>query len=113
MKRPRVRMLVYYRGFGETGNPYALGPYPRTTNTLRLKIRRANFLSTAEYNAGTLPPLPVKAKPKKPVKPKPTPVPVPPPIPPDARILSRRRRRRARTREARDLSRASRKPLAC
>jgi hypothetical protein len=78
VKRPRVRMLVYYRGFGETGNPYALGPYPRTTNTLRLKVRRANFLSSAEYNAGTLPPLPVKAKPKKPRKPKPAPVPVPP-----------------------------------
>jgi hypothetical protein len=58
VKRPRVRMLVYYRGFGETGNPYALGPYPRTTNTLRLKIRRPNFLEYAEYNAGTLPPLP-------------------------------------------------------
>src|SRR3954466_13308622 len=42
VKRPRVRMLVYYRGFGEGGNPYALGPYPRTTNTLRLKVRRAS-----------------------------------------------------------------------
>src|SRR4051794_24414268 len=81
VKHPRVRMLVYYRGFGETGNPYALGPYPRTTNTLRLKVRRANFLSSADYNAGTLPPLPVKAKPKKPKKPKPAPVPVPEPTP--------------------------------
>lgn len=70
VKRPRVRMLVYYRGFGEAGNPYALGPYPRTTNTLRLKVRRASFLSTAEYNAGTLPPLPKKEK---------TPPPAPPP----------------------------------
>ena len=63
VKRPRVRMLVYYRGFGDTGNPYDLGLYPRTTNTLRLKVRRPNFLSTAEYNAGTLPPLPPKEKP--------------------------------------------------
>ena len=54
VKRPRVRMLVYYQGFGP-GNPYDLGLYPRTTNTLRLKIRRANFLSYAEYNAGLLP----------------------------------------------------------
>jgi hypothetical protein len=60
VKRPRVRMLVYYRGFGDSDNPYQLGLYPRTTNTLRLKVRRASFLSTAEYNAGTLPPLPPK-----------------------------------------------------
>jgi hypothetical protein len=73
-------MLVYYRGFGESGNPYAIGQYPRTTNTLRLKIRRANFLSTAEYNAGTLPALPKKAKPKKPAS-VPTPEPAPEPGP--------------------------------
>src|SRR5829696_1208199 len=76
-KRPRVRMLVYYRGFGEAGNEYALGPYPRTTNTLRQKLRRPNFLSSAEYNAGTLPPLPKKEKP--PPTPPPTPEPTPPP----------------------------------
>lgn len=58
VKRPRVRMLVYYRGFGETENPYQLGLYPRTSNTLRLKIRRPTFLQYADYNAGTLPPLP-------------------------------------------------------
>ena len=40
-KRPRVRMLLYYRGFGETGNPYALGAYPRTAAVIRQKIRRA------------------------------------------------------------------------
>jgi hypothetical protein len=57
-KRPRVRMLVYYIGFGTAGNPYALSLYPRTTNTLRLKVRRPNFLQYAEYNAGTLSPLP-------------------------------------------------------
>jgi hypothetical protein len=60
VKRKRVRMLVYYRGFGETGNPYALGAYPRTTNTLRKKIRRTSFLAYADYNAATLPPLPPK-----------------------------------------------------
>ncbi|HEY4779249.1 MAG TPA: hypothetical protein VIH47_06630 [Solirubrobacterales bacterium] len=79
VKRPRVRMLTYYDGVGP-GNQYDLGLYPRTTNTLRLKIRRANFLSTAEYNAGLLPPLPPKPK-KAPPKPVPTPVPVPTPTP--------------------------------
>jgi hypothetical protein len=76
VKRPRVRMLVYYYGFGR-GNPYDLGLYPRTANLLRRKLRRANFLSTAEYNAGTLPPLPPKAKPQ----PSPTPVPGQPTTP--------------------------------
>jgi len=57
-KRPRVRMLVYYQGFGPGENPYDLRLYPRTANTLRLKVRRPNFLEYAEYNAGTLPPLP-------------------------------------------------------
>jgi len=61
VKHPRVRMLVYYNGFG-TGNPYDLSLYPRTTNTLRKKIRRSNFLATADYNAGLLPPLPPKPK---------------------------------------------------
>jgi hypothetical protein len=59
VKRPRVRMLVYYTGFGR-GNPYDIGLYPRTLNTLRLKLRRPNFLSYAEYNAGLFPPLPPK-----------------------------------------------------
>jgi hypothetical protein len=57
-KRPRVRQLIYYNGFGESENSYDLRLYPRTTNTLRLKARRPNFLEYAEYNAGTLPPLP-------------------------------------------------------
>lgn len=61
-KRPRVRMLVYYTGFGPSENPYELRLYPRTANTLRLKARRPNFLEYAEYNAGTLPPLPPPAK---------------------------------------------------
>lgn len=59
VKHPRVRMLVYYNGFG-AGNPYDLSLYPRTVSTLRRKIRRSTFLSTAEYNAGLLPPLPPK-----------------------------------------------------
>ncbi len=63
VKRPRVRMLVYYHGFG-AGNTYDLSLYPRTTNTLRQKIRRANFLPYAEYNAGLFPPLPPKEKKK-------------------------------------------------
>jgi hypothetical protein len=62
-RHPRVRMLVYYQGFGP-GNPYDLRLYPRTANTLRKKIRRASFLSSAEYNAGLLPPLPPKPKKK-------------------------------------------------
>ncbi len=78
VKRPRVRMLVYYTGFG-TGNQYELSLYPRTTNTLRLKIRRANFLSYADYNAGLLAPLP--PKPKKTPAPAPAPVPTPAPEP--------------------------------
>jgi hypothetical protein len=61
VKRTRVRMLVYYQGFGK-GNQYDLNLYPRTANTLRTKIRRANFLSSAEYNAGLLPPLSPKEK---------------------------------------------------
>lgn len=63
VKHPRVRMLVYYQGFG-AGNAYDLRLYPRTTNTLRKKIRRPNFLSTADYNAGLLPPLPPKPRKK-------------------------------------------------
>jgi hypothetical protein len=63
VRHPRVRMLVYYQGFG-AGNPYDLRLYPRTTNTLRQKIRRPNFLETAETNAGGLPPLPPKPRKK-------------------------------------------------
>jgi hypothetical protein len=62
VKRPRVRMLVYYVGFGTAAeNAYDLSHYPRTTNTLRLKVRRPNFLQYAEFNAGLLPPLPPPA----------------------------------------------------
>lgn len=61
-KRPRVRMFVYYTGFGPGENPYDLRLYPRTINTLRFKARRPNFIQYAEYNVGTLPPLPPKPK---------------------------------------------------
>jgi len=61
VKRPRVRMLVYYTGFG-TDNPYELTLYPRTRNTLRKKIRRASFLPVADYNAALYPPLAEKPK---------------------------------------------------
>lgn len=61
VKHKRVQMLTYYQGFG-AGNVYELSLYPRTANTYRKKIRRANFLSYAEYNAGLLPPLPPKEK---------------------------------------------------
>jgi hypothetical protein len=61
VKRPRVRMLVYYTGFG-AGNPYDLNHYPRTRNTLRKKIRRPTFLPLADYNAALYPPLAPKAK---------------------------------------------------
>jgi hypothetical protein len=85
VKRQRVRMLVYYAGVGP-GTQYDLKLYPRTSNTLRLKIRRANFLSYADYNAGLLPALPPKPK-KTPVKkPAPTPVPVPTPTPEPAPV---------------------------
>ena len=67
-------MLVYYNGFGP-GNQYDLSLYPRTANTLRLKIRRANFLAYAEYNAGLLPPLPPKPQKTEAGDQEPTPTP--------------------------------------
>lgn len=72
-KRPRVRMFVYYTGFGTPAeNPYDLSHYPRTTNTLRLKVRRPSFLQYAEYHTGLYPPLP-----PPPPKTKPAPAPAP------------------------------------
>jgi hypothetical protein len=81
VKRPRVRMLVYYRGFGEDGNPYRLGLYPRSERTLRHKIRRRSFPPYAWAHAATLPPLPPKPPKKPPVPPPPT-EPPPPGEPP-------------------------------
>jgi hypothetical protein len=69
VKRPRVRMFVYYRGFGEAGNPYRLGLYPRTSNTLRRKIRRNQFPPYAAFHAATLPPEPVEPAPPAPPPP--------------------------------------------
>jgi hypothetical protein len=61
VKRPRVRMLVYYNGFGAASeNRYDLAHYPRVANTLRQKIRRASFLPYAEWNASLFEPLPPK-----------------------------------------------------
>lgn len=56
VKRPRARMFVYYRGFGEENNPYSLRLYPRTANTLRRKIRRRTIPAYAWRHANTLPP---------------------------------------------------------
>jgi len=64
-KRPRVRMLIYYRGFGATGNPYALGAYPRTAATIRQKIRRATIPPYAPFYA-TVPPPPTPEPPPAP-----------------------------------------------
>jgi hypothetical protein len=58
---PRVQMLVYYNGFG-VGNQYDLNLYPRTANTLRLKLRNPIFWAYAVYNAGLVPPPPPKPK---------------------------------------------------
>ena len=63
VRHKRVQMLNYFQGFGP-GNTYELALYPRTKNWYRKKIRRANFISYAEYNAGLLPPLPPKEKKK-------------------------------------------------
>jgi hypothetical protein len=63
VKRSRVRMFVYYRGFGAAAeNPYQLGFYPRTANTLRRKIRRNTFPRYAWGHAGMLAPLPTRAE---------------------------------------------------
>jgi hypothetical protein len=63
VRHKRVQMLNYYQGFGP-GNTYELALYPKTAAAFRTKIRRANFLDYAEYNAGVLPPLPPKEKKK-------------------------------------------------
>lgn len=62
VKRKRVRMFVYYRGFGEADNPYRLGLYPRSTRMLRRKVRRRSFPPYAWGHAAMLPPDPPPAK---------------------------------------------------
>jgi hypothetical protein len=62
VKRPRVRMHVYYVGFGTSGNAYEPRLYPRTLNMVRRKIRRASFLEYVQPNAGEYAPLPPKPK---------------------------------------------------
>ncbi len=61
-------MLLYYRGFGDTGNPYALGAYSRTAAVIRQKIRRATIPPYAPYYATVPPPPPA---------PEPAPTPTP------------------------------------
>ena len=61
-KRPRVRMLVYYRGFGEEGNAYRIGLYPRSLGALKHRLRQKRF---------------VQYVPNPPVFPAPIPTPVP------------------------------------
>jgi hypothetical protein len=54
--RPRVRMLIYYRGFGEAGNSYRIGLYPRSLAALRQKLNQARFPSFAPEPAELPPP---------------------------------------------------------
>lgn len=42
-RRKRVRMLIYYRGFGEAGNQYRIGLYPRSLAALRQKLKQNRF----------------------------------------------------------------------
>lgn len=67
-KRPRVRSLIYYRGFGEAGNQYRLGLYPKTTAALKRRLRQKRFL---EYvpNPPTPAPIPTPAPPPTPTQP--------------------------------------------
>ena len=50
-KRSRVRMLVYYRGFGESGNDYRLGLYPDSTRALRRRLDQRRFPAYAPAHA--------------------------------------------------------------
>lgn len=45
--RRRVRMLVYYQGFGERGNPFRLDRYPRAQRALRRILGRRAYQSYA------------------------------------------------------------------
>ncbi len=50
-RRSRVRMLVYYRGFGESGNDYRLGLYPDSTRALRRRLDQVRFPAYAPAHA--------------------------------------------------------------
>jgi hypothetical protein len=55
-RRPRVRMLIYYRGFGEAGNSYRIGLYPRSLAALRQKLNQRRFPAFAPNHAEPPPP---------------------------------------------------------
>ena len=42
-------MLVYYRGFGESGNAFRIGLYPRTARLLRRKLNQRRFPQFAPF----------------------------------------------------------------
>ena len=48
-RRPRVRMLVYYRGFGEYGNAFRIGLYPHSARLLRRKLNQRRFVQYAPF----------------------------------------------------------------
>jgi hypothetical protein len=50
-RHQRVRMLIYYRGFGEDGNPFRLGLYPQTASVIRRQLRRKRFPAFAPQHA--------------------------------------------------------------
>jgi hypothetical protein len=77
VKRPRVRMFVYYVGFGTSGNEYEPRLYPRSMNMVRRKVRRASFLEYVQPNAGEYPELPPKPKKVPPAPPAPPAPPLP------------------------------------
>jgi hypothetical protein len=45
--RPKVRMMVYYRGFGST-DPYYPYSYPRAIRVIRHKLKSSRFVAYAE-----------------------------------------------------------------
>jgi hypothetical protein len=55
-RRPRVRMLIYFRGFGEAGNAYRIGLYPRSLAALRQKLNQRRFPAFAPNHAEPPPP---------------------------------------------------------
>jgi hypothetical protein len=50
-KRSRVRMLIYYRGFGESGNNFRLGLYPESTRALKRRLNQRRFPAYAPGHA--------------------------------------------------------------
>jgi hypothetical protein len=50
-RHSRVRMLIYYRGFGEAGNKYRIGLYPRSLAVLQRKLDSPRFPPLAPNHA--------------------------------------------------------------